>query len=56
MLLAQIPREKFRLLTIEELEIKIRMEPLIRRYRWIVRWRKTLKRFIKRVSITTSRK
>ena len=23
------------------------MRPLIRRYRWIVRWRKTLKKFIK---------
>jgi hypothetical protein len=47
MLLARIPRDEFRPLTVEELEIKMRMEPLIRKYRWIMRWKKTLKGFIK---------
>ena len=46
-LLARIPRERFRPLTVEELEIKIRMWPLVRRYRWIIRWKKTLKTLIK---------
>jgi hypothetical protein len=43
MLLAQIPRDKFRSLAIEEVEIKARMRPLIWRYRWITRWKKTFK-------------
>jgi hypothetical protein len=46
-LLARIPRERFRPLTVEELEIKIRIWPLVRRYRWIIRWKKTLKTLIK---------
>jgi hypothetical protein len=37
MLLAQIPREVFKPLTAEELELRVRMEPLIRKYRWIAR-------------------
>jgi len=48
MLLAPIPKEMFRPLTVEELEIKMRIGPLIRRYRQIVRWKKTMKRLIKR--------
>jgi len=48
MLLSRIPREVFRLLTAEELELKTKIEPLIRKYRWIVRWKKILKRFIRR--------
>jgi len=47
MLLSRIPREAFRLLTIEEVEIKVRIGPIIRRYRLIVRWKSTLKRLIK---------
>jgi len=47
MLLAQIPREKFRPLTVEELELKVQMRPLIRKYRWIVRWERVLKKFMK---------
>ncbi len=46
-LLARIPRERFRSLIVEELEIKIRMWPLVRRYRWIIRWKKALKTLIK---------
>jgi len=46
-LLARIPREAFRQLTAEELEIKARIEPLIRHYEKIVRWRMTLKKLIK---------
>ncbi|MCF3653803.1 MAG: hypothetical protein L2C94_006560 [Aigarchaeota archaeon] len=46
-LLACIPREAFRQLTAEELEIKARIEPLIRHYEKIVRWRMTLKKLIK---------
>jgi len=46
MLLARIPIEKFRPLTIEELEFKMRTRPLIREYEKIVRWRKTLKKLI----------
>jgi len=33
MLLARIPKEIFRPLTVEELELKMRLRPLIRRYR-----------------------
>ena len=49
MLLVRIPRERFRLLTADELELKIRMRPLkeIRKYERIVYWRKRLKRLIK---------
>jgi len=47
-LLARIPIEKFRQLTIEEVEIKARIGPLTRKYRLIVRWKSTLKRLIKR--------
>jgi len=47
-LLAQIPREKFRLLTVEELEFKMMIRPLINHYEQIVRWRATLKRLMKR--------
>ena len=47
MLLARIPKEMFRPLMVEEIEIKIKVEPLIRKYRWIARWKKTLKKFIK---------
>jgi len=46
-LLARIPKEVFRPLTIEEVELKARIGPLVRRYRWIARWRRSLKKFIK---------
>ena len=46
--LSRIPREAFRPLTAEELELKIRIEPLISEYRQIVRWKKTLKNLISR--------
>ena len=46
MLLSRISKEAFRLLMIEELEIKMRMRPLIREYEKIVRWEKTLKKLI----------
>jgi len=45
-LLARIPREVFRQLTAEELEIKARIGPLIRKYERIVRWRKKLKKSV----------
>ena len=48
MLLSRIPREEFRPLAIEELELKMRIEPLIRKYRQIIRWEKILKRLAKR--------
>ena len=47
MLLARIPKEMFRPLTVEELEIKARMRPLIRKYERVMRWKKTLKRLVK---------
>jgi len=46
-LLARIPKEIFRPLTVEELEIKARIRPLIRKYERIVRWKKTLKMLVK---------
>jgi hypothetical protein len=46
-LLARIPRERFKPLTIEEVELKIKMWPLINKYERIVRWKKTLKKLIK---------
>jgi hypothetical protein len=45
-LLSMIPREGFRLLTVEELEFKMKMRPLINRYEKIVRWRATLKKLL----------
>ena len=48
MLLARIPKEEFRPLTIEELELKKWMRPLINKYEQIMSWKKTLKRLIKR--------
>jgi len=47
MLLARIPREKFRSLTIEEMEFRARMRPLINKYERLVRWKKRLKRLVK---------
>ena len=48
MLLIRISKENFRPLAIEELKLRIRMEPLIRKYRQIIRWEKILKRLAKR--------
>jgi hypothetical protein len=45
-LLLMIPRDGFRLLTIEELEFKMKMKPLINKYEKIVRWRKVLKKLL----------
>jgi hypothetical protein len=46
-LLARIPREKFRQLTIEEMELEVKMRPLINKYEKIMRWKKRLKKLIK---------
>jgi hypothetical protein len=45
-LLSMIPREGFRLLTVGELEFKMKMKPLINKYEKIVRWRATLKKLL----------
>jgi hypothetical protein len=45
-LLSMIPRDSFRLLTVEELEFKMKMKPLINKYEKIVRWRATLKKLL----------
>jgi cell fate (sporulation/competence/biofilm development) regulator YmcA (YheA/YmcA/DUF963 family) len=42
-ILSRIPKEWFRELTIEEVEFKMKVRPLIRKYEWLVRWKKTLK-------------
>jgi hypothetical protein len=42
-LLSMIPRESFRLLTVEEIEFKMKLRPVIRKYEWLARWKKTLK-------------
>ena len=47
MLLSRIPREMFRQLTVEELELKRKIRPLIRKYRRVMRWKKTFKRLMK---------
>ena len=47
MILSRVPMEKFRPLNIEELELKMRMRPLIKKYERIMWWKKTLKRLIK---------
>ena len=47
MLLSRIPREAFRLLTIEEMELKVKIRPLINRYERLVRWKKRLKMLVK---------
>ncbi|MCL7389975.1 MAG: hypothetical protein LZ173_08635, partial [Thaumarchaeota archaeon] len=45
-LLSMIPRDGFRPLTVEELEFKMKMKPLINRYEKIVRWRATLRKLL----------
>jgi hypothetical protein len=45
-LLSMIPRDGFRLLTINEIEFKMKMRPLINKYEKIVRWRATLKKLL----------
>jgi len=45
-LLSMISKDGFRLLTVEELEFKAKMRPLINRYEQVVRWRKTLKQWL----------
>ena len=47
MLFSRIPREAFRLLTIEEIELKAETHPLINKYEWLVRWRKQLRKLVK---------
>jgi hypothetical protein len=42
-LLSMIPRDSFRLLTVEEIEFKMKVRPVIRKYEWLARWKKTLK-------------
>jgi hypothetical protein len=42
-ILSRIPKEWFRGLTIEEVEFKMRVRPVIRKYEWLARWKKTLK-------------
>jgi len=42
-ILSRIPKEWFRELTIEEVEFKMRVRPVIRKYEWLARWKKTLK-------------
>jgi len=42
-ILSRIPKEWFRELTIEEIEFKMKVRPVIRKYEWLVRWKKTLK-------------
>jgi len=39
MLLSRIPREKFRPLAIEELELKMKTKPLINKYEQIMKWK-----------------
>ncbi len=48
MLLARIPKEKFRPLAIKELELKIQMKPLINKYEQIMKWKKILKGLMNR--------
>jgi hypothetical protein len=45
-LLSMIPRDGFKLLTINEIEFKMKMRPLINKYEKIVRWRATLKKLL----------
>jgi hypothetical protein len=45
-LLSMIPRDGFRLLTINEIEFKMKIRPLINKYEKIVRWRATLKKLL----------
>ena len=47
MILTRIPKEAFKLLTIEELELKMRMRPLIKEYEKITCWRRKLMTLIK---------
>ena len=48
MLLARIPKEKFRPLAIKELELKMQMKPLINKYEQIMKWKKILKGLMSR--------
>jgi hypothetical protein len=43
LILSLTPKEWFRELTIEEIEFKMKLRPVIRKYEWLARWKKTLK-------------
>jgi len=45
-LLSMVPKDGFRLLMVEELEFKIKLRPLINKYRRVTRWRATLKKLL----------
>jgi hypothetical protein len=45
-ILSRIPKEWFRELTIEEVEFKMKLRPVIKKYEWLVRWKGTLKGLI----------
>jgi len=45
-LLSMISKDGFRLLTLEEIEFKIKIRPLINKYEQIVRWQTTLKQWL----------
>jgi cell fate (sporulation/competence/biofilm development) regulator YmcA (YheA/YmcA/DUF963 family) len=45
-ILSRIPKEWFRELTIEEIEFKMKVRPVIRKYEWLAKWKSTLKRLI----------
>ena len=46
LMLSKIPRDNYRLLTIDEVELKITMRPLINRYEMLTKWRKILKQWL----------
>jgi len=44
--LSLTPKQWFRHLTVEEIEFKMKVRPLIRKYEWLARWKSTLKGLI----------
>lgn len=47
LILSRIPRDNYRLLSVEELELKVRVRPLINRYEKLTRWHKTVKTWLR---------
>jgi len=46
LMLSKIPRDNYRLLTVDEIELKITVRPLINRYEMLTKWRKMLKQWL----------
>jgi len=46
LMLSKIPRDNYRLLTVDEIELKTTVRPLINRYEMLTKWRKILRQWL----------